>query len=89
MARYTGPKSKIARKFGEPIFGEDKVLASSAKTKSLPAELTLPVSMVLTEEGNFQSTVLSFAKNKRLNTPMVYLSASSVTSLTRLHALRA
>ncbi|MBR5638286.1 MAG: 30S ribosomal protein S4, partial [Muribaculaceae bacterium] len=25
--RYTGPKSKIARKFGEPIFGEDKVLA--------------------------------------------------------------
>ena len=27
MARYTGPKSKIARKFGEPIFGPDKVLA--------------------------------------------------------------
>ena len=26
MARYTGPKSKIARKFGEPIFGEDKAL---------------------------------------------------------------
>ena len=26
MARYTGPKSKIARKFGEPIFGEDKSL---------------------------------------------------------------
>ena len=24
MARYTGPKTKIARKFGEPIFGEDK-----------------------------------------------------------------
>ena len=23
MARYTGPKTKIARKFGEPIFGED------------------------------------------------------------------
>jgi small subunit ribosomal protein S4 len=27
MARYTGPKSKIARKFREPIFGPDKVLA--------------------------------------------------------------
>ena len=27
MARYIGPKSKIARKFGEPIFGTDKVLA--------------------------------------------------------------
>lgn len=27
MARYTGPKTKIARKFGEAIYGEDKVLA--------------------------------------------------------------
>lgn len=26
MARYTGPKTKIARKFGEPIFGADKYL---------------------------------------------------------------
>jgi len=24
MARYTGPKTKIARKFGEPIFGADR-----------------------------------------------------------------
>ncbi len=24
MARYTGPKSKVARKFGEAIFGDDK-----------------------------------------------------------------
>lgn len=27
MARYIGPKTKIARRFGEPIFGPDKVLA--------------------------------------------------------------
>ena len=27
MARYTGPKSRIARRFGEAIFGADKVLA--------------------------------------------------------------
>ncbi|MDR1582512.1 MAG: 30S ribosomal protein S4 [Prevotellaceae bacterium] len=27
MARYTGPRTKIARKFGEPIFGPDKILA--------------------------------------------------------------
>ncbi|MBR1789771.1 MAG: 30S ribosomal protein S4 [Bacteroidaceae bacterium] len=27
MARYTGPKSRIARRFGEPIFGADKVLS--------------------------------------------------------------
>lgn len=26
MARYIGPKSKISRKFGEPIYGPDKVL---------------------------------------------------------------
>ena len=26
MARYTGPKTKISRKFGEPLFGEDKSL---------------------------------------------------------------
>ncbi len=26
MARYRGPKTKIARKFGEPIFGSDKSL---------------------------------------------------------------
>ena len=26
MARYTGPKSKIARKFRDPIFGPDKAL---------------------------------------------------------------
>ena len=24
MARYTGPKSKIARRFRDPIFGADK-----------------------------------------------------------------
>lgn len=24
MARYTGPQTKIARKFGEAIFGDDK-----------------------------------------------------------------
>ena len=27
MARYTGPKSRIARRFGEDIFGPDKVLS--------------------------------------------------------------
>ncbi len=27
MARYTGPKSRIARKFGEAVFGADKVLS--------------------------------------------------------------
>ena len=26
MARFIGPKSKIARKFGDPIYGPDKFL---------------------------------------------------------------
>ena len=30
MARYRGPKSKIARKFGEPIFGPSKALLNKA-----------------------------------------------------------
>ena len=30
MARYRGPKSKIARKFGEPIFGPSKALQNKA-----------------------------------------------------------
>jgi len=30
MARYIGPKSKIARKFNEPIFGPDKFLDKKA-----------------------------------------------------------
>ena len=30
MARYTGPKSRIARRFGVPIFGPDKVLSKKS-----------------------------------------------------------
>jgi small subunit ribosomal protein S4 len=30
MARYTGPKTKIARRFGEPIFGYSKALQKKA-----------------------------------------------------------
>lgn len=30
MARYIGPKTRIARRFGEPIFGPDKVLSKKS-----------------------------------------------------------
>ena len=30
MARYTGPRSRISRRFGEPIFGTDKALERKA-----------------------------------------------------------
>ena len=34
MARYTGPKSKIARKFREPIFGPDKALEKKKEVQN-------------------------------------------------------
>jgi small subunit ribosomal protein S4 len=37
MARYTGPRSKIARRFGEPIFGPDKAL----ERKNYPQDSTV------------------------------------------------
>ena len=77
MARYTGPKSKIARKFGEPIFGEDKVLA---KRTNPPGQHGANRRRKLSEYGT------QLRENKKLNTPMVCLSASSVTSL-RKHLL--
>ena len=36
MARYTGPKTKIARKFGQAIFGDDKAF----EKKKLPSRST-------------------------------------------------
>jgi small subunit ribosomal protein S4 len=36
MARYTGPKTKIARKFGEPIFGPEKVLSAQNNPPGQP-----------------------------------------------------
>ena len=49
MARYTGPKTKIARKFGEPIFGEDKVLA---KKNYAPGQLGANRRKKISEDGN-------------------------------------
>ena len=38
MARYTGPKTKIARKFGEPIYGADKAYERRVReNKNYPA----------------------------------------------------
>lgn len=38
MARYTGPKTKIARKFGEPIYGSDKAYEKRVRdNKNYPA----------------------------------------------------
>ena len=63
MARYTGPKTKIARKFGEPIFGDDK----SFEKRNYPPG----------QHGNANAEVKSLNmlsslwKSKKLNLPMV------------------
>ena len=63
MARYTGPKSRIARKFGEGIFGADKVLSK----KNYP-----PGNMVIQEKEKLLNMVCNFVKSRKLNTPMEF-----------------
>lgn len=63
MARYTGPKSRIARKFGEAIFGADKVLSK----KNYP-----PGQHGNSRRKRLLNTEFSFVRSKKLNIPMVY-----------------
>ena len=68
MARYTGPKSKIARKFKEPIFGPDKAL----EKKNYPADLIDQACGEAYRIGRFSSRyvekiILDLLKQKHLN----------------------
>ena len=65
MARYTGPKTKIARKFGEAIFGEDK----SFEKRNYPLQDNMATTADAEKNLNMQSNLW---KSKRLNTPMVF-----------------
>ena len=69
MARYTGPKSKIARKFGEAIFGEDKSFAKRTIHQD-SMESTV-------KEQNALNMQSSYKKNKKQNIPMVSWNVSS------------
>ena len=62
MARYTGAKSRISRKFGEPIFGNDKALAKN-RTRQDSMEISK-------EEQSNPNMEFSFKKSKKLNTFM-------------------
>ena len=64
MARYNGPKSKIARKFREPIFGPDKAL----EKKNYPPGMHGPNK----RRGRNQNMLFSLLKNRKLNILMVY-----------------
>lgn len=63
MARYTGPKSRIARKFGEGIFGADKVLSK----KNYP-----PGQHGNSRKEKLLNMVFSFVRNRKLNILMEY-----------------
>jgi small subunit ribosomal protein S4 len=76
MARYRGPKSKIARKFGDAIFGADKAFE---KKKYPPG-----MHGANKRRKNNLNTVFSFRKNKKPNIPMVCLKNSFLTCLKKL-----
>ncbi len=80
MARYTGPKTRIARKFGEAIFGPDKVLSK----KNYPPGQHGNARKRKTSEYGIQLR----EKQKSKNTLMAYWRSNLETYSKRLHALK-
>ncbi len=58
MARYTGPTTKIARKFGDAIFGSDKYFDK----RSYP-----PGQHGMSKKEDFRNMLFSCRKSKRQN----------------------
>ena len=73
MARYTGPKTRIARKFGEAIFGADKVLSKK--------KLSSRTAWKQPSQKKLLSTVSCWLKSRKLNIHTVCWKNSSVTCL--------
>lgn len=64
MARYIGPKTKVARKFGEAIFGEDSYFE---KRNYPPGQHVWPVAA-----QNAPNMPPSFRKSRKPNTLTAY-----------------
>ena len=64
MARYIGPKSKIARKFGEPIFGADKAFEKRNYPPGQHGNNR--------RRGKNLNTQYNCSKSKKQNIPMVF-----------------
>ena len=75
MARYTGPKTRIARKFGEAIFGADKVLSK----KNYP-----PGQHGNTRRRKTSEYGVMLAESRKQNILTEFWKNSSVTCLKRL-----
>ena len=76
MARYTGPKTRVARKFGEPIFGPDKHLE---RKNFPPGQHGMNKKRKKTSEYGVQ-----LRESRRLNILTAYWSASSGIHLRKL-----
>ena len=83
MARYTGPSTKIARKFGEPIFGSDKyfekrnfppgqhgLAAKRKKSKDYAMQL---------KEKQKVKYMYGFVKSRKQEDITAFLNVSSIT----------
>jgi small subunit ribosomal protein S4 len=78
MARYIGPKSRIARKFGEAIFGPDKVLSK----KNYPPGQHGQSRRKKTSEYGIQ-----LREKKKPNILMAYWKNNSVTFTKKLRVI--
>lgn len=73
MARYTGPKSKIARKFGEPIYGPDKAL----ERRNYPSGQH----GLARRRRKISEYGVQLKEKQKANIPMVYWKNNSVSCL--------
>jgi len=64
MARYTGPKTKIARRFKEAIFGPDKTVEKKNYPPGMHGNSR--------RRGKQSEYAIQLMKNKKLNTHTVY-----------------
>lgn len=79
MARYTGPRTRIARKFGEAIFGADKVLS---KKNYPPGQHGNSRKRKTSEYG------IQLREKQKQNTLMAYWRSNLETYSKKLHALK-
>ena len=89
MARYTGPKTKIARKFGEAIFGDDKSFEKrnyppgqhgSSKRRGKKSEYS--IQLMEKQKAKFTYGILERQfRNKTLNLKHVSLILMSVLAI--------
>ena len=79
MARYTGPKTKIARKFHEPIYGPDKNYEKKPYAPGMHGQNK--------RRGKTSEYGIQLQESRRQNILTVFWNVSSVNSMLRLHAV--